>query len=107
MGYADRRVGLRSLPRYQRSAQAWADSLDSKLVAVFGVGSALVALVPSLQQSPTLAAASCWVLALVFWLIALGFGYYGYRPAALWVGPSPRELLGEEWLRLPAHEWHL
>jgi len=86
----------------------WADSLDSKLVAVLGGGAVLLTVVPSLQPpSPHTLSLLFWCLAIVCWLFSVGFGVYGYHPKPLRVGPSPRALLGEDWLRLPAYQFHL
>lgn len=83
----------------REAMSAWADSLDSKLVAVLTAGAVLLTLVPSLQppgkNSPSLA---LWCLALVCWLGSVGFGIYGFHPRPLRVGPSPRALLGEDGL---------
>lgn len=70
----------------RETPSAWADSLDTKLVAVFGVGSVLLTLVPTLEKAATPATTRCWLVARVFWLIPLGFAYYGYRRGCLGEG---------------------
>jgi hypothetical protein len=84
---------------------AWADALDTKLLGVFTVGGVILTFTPSLQPHSTRPAVlGCWIGAAVAWLFALGFGFHGYRPAALRVGPDPNAFLDSAWLmKSPLH----
>jgi hypothetical protein len=88
-----------------RDVQAgWADALDAKIMALFGVGSAILVVVPTLKTPDTLWARVLWVVAALMWLASCWNCYVGFKPAPFRLGPDPSVLVGEDWLgRSPPH----
>jgi hypothetical protein len=84
-----------------------AKSLETKLVAVFGVACALVALAPALRWGASLSGVSsgAWAVSLVAWTLAVAMCYIGYEPQDFRVDPNPGKLKTAEWLRLEPDQY--
>jgi hypothetical protein len=83
----------------------WADAIDNKVVATFGVASVLLTIVPIVRDTPrTIGVVLCLGLALGFWVAAVAACYKAYRPIGLRIEPNPRAFLAPSWLtRKPMH----
>jgi hypothetical protein len=83
----------------------WADAIDNKVVATFGVASALLTIVPTLQGvQRTTGVVVCLGVAVGFWVIAVVACYNAYRPIGLRIEPNPKTFLAPSWLtKKPMH----
>jgi hypothetical protein len=84
----------------------WSDTIDSKVVAVFSVASAILGLAPALKQLHSVGASlAFWIVAASCWVFAVVFCHLAYRPRNFRVDPSPAKLLVPEWLRLDPDQY--
>ena len=90
-------------------ASSLAEAIDTKVVAMFSVASAIIGLTPSLHGAGDLIAAathpSPWRLFFYFvgavaWVYVAIQCYRAYRPHDFAVGPNPNKALNGAWLRL-------
>ncbi len=86
----------------------WASALDAKVVAVFGVSSAILTIGPGLGQGLKAGLASfLWALAAVCWAVGTLFCYRAYGLRSLRVGVDPVAFLDPAWLSLTPTEFRL
>jgi hypothetical protein len=84
----------------------WADSIDTKIVALFGVASVIVTLTPTLYRPDAPGALlTLWALGVVSWGAAAWACYQAYKPRPLRVGPNAEILLTDDWLARTPHEF--
>jgi hypothetical protein len=87
--------------KLQPLCSEWADALDTKTVAVFGVGSAILGLVPVFRELPiTSVTFVVWGLAFASWGAATWHLHRAYTPSWFRVGTNPNTLLRRDWLSL-------
>ena len=88
------------------------NAIDTKLLAVFGISSLIVTLVPSLAlpqlsnfRDENIVAQILWAAAAIGWMLSAAFVYLGFKPRNWKIGPDPEVLRKQEWLTLTAHEY--
>ena len=78
----------------------WSSSIDNKIVAVFGVASAIIGFVSALQTPDTSGIPLIfWIIAVTCWVVAASYCYRAYGPVDLLMGPNPSNLLDDGWLQ--------
>ncbi len=87
-------------------------AIDTKLLAVFGISSFIVTLVPTLALpqlrafgDESVIAQLLWAGAALGWALSAAFVYLGIKPRDWKIGPDPKVLRDEKWLTLTPHEY--
>lgn len=85
----------------------WADAIDRKLLAVFGLASVIISLAPSLQWGSGLVGGPryAWYVAAGAWGVVAGLCYVAYRPRDFRLGPNPATLQNSAWTHLTPTEY--
>jgi len=92
----------------QRTVEAWIDSLDNKVVAVFGVASGVISLVTSLAGLPPGTwGRGLWAGALGAWLVSALYCRKAFKPNDFRLDPDARVLLDQKWLSLKPQQFLL
>jgi hypothetical protein len=80
----------------------WIESIDTKVVAVFSVASAIVGLTPTLRGDAALSVERAVLLGFagIAWLFAAFRCYFAYQPRGFTIGPNPKRKLDARWLGL-------
>ena len=92
----------------QRTVEGWIDSLDNKVVAVFGVASGVIGLVTSLAGLPSGSwGRGLWIGALGAWVISALHCWSAFKPNDYRLDPDARVLLNEKWLSLKTAQFLL
>jgi hypothetical protein len=80
---------------------SWADSIDAKTIAVFGIASSILTIVPALRPlSKATLPLVLWCLALSCWIISMGFCLAAYKPTQYRIDPNPQTTSRAAWLTL-------
>lgn len=83
-------------------------AVDAKIVTVFSVSSGLLGVTTALRHAELATASVLWfAAALLFWLVAIGYGIWAYRVQNFRVVPDPMKSYATEWLRLRPGEFLL
>lgn len=100
-------IGYQESLRIQEIQSQWSDAIDSKVVAVFTVGSVIVTLIPTFHRLGPGLPSTLWLVASAFWLLAAIASGLAFHPRALEIGPNPSGFLEGRWLSLNANEFRL
>ena len=85
--------------RIQPLLASWSDALDTKVVAVFSVASALLTFGPAFRNPTGTDAGKVLLIgAGVFWAVAAFFCRKAFNPRHMMIGPHPDVIQQPEWL---------